>query len=354
VDFGRGLGLQTGMQLALPSSRLLDRVRHQVGHRALAAVLGIGTSVWHKALYPGFPRPPLEQIAALRRWFEALMDEDFANVEAGFYPRDMALELPVADLLRSLPEALGDLPRMVRRAHHDVHDLPVAVDDRYPDYYQRTFHWQVDGWLSAHSARIYDAQVQFLFFGTMDMMRRMMFPRLVAELRTAVAPRILDVACGTGRLVRHLQRVLPKAQVFGVDLSPHYIQRAQATCSDLPGVSLLVGNAEDLPLASATFEAVTCGFLFHELPGDARRRVLREIHRVLKPGGLFVFQDSPQVDDRNAEELRFYIDWFPRAYHEPYYKGYLKDPVEKLCQEAGFEVLASEPKLLSKLIVARK
>ena len=179
-------------------------------------------------------------------------------------------------------------------------------------------------------------------------------PPLVRALRDTPNPRILDVACGTGKLIHHLQRTMPKAQLFGVDLSPHYIQKAQATCAELPGVSLIVGNAEELPLADATFEAVTCGFVFHELPADARRRVVREVARVLKPGGLFVWQDAAQAGDQNADELKYYLDWFPRVYHEPYFKGHMKDPVEGICREAGLEVVSSEPKLFSKLVVARK
>jgi len=324
-----------------------------VGHRTLAAVLGMGTALWHKALNPGSPAPPAPEIAALRRWLDRLIESDLANVEAGYYPRELALGFPMAELLGTLPEAISDLPKMWRRKQREAFDqLPALADDRYPDYYRRTFHWQTDGWFSAHSARVYDVQVEFLFFGTMEMMRRMSLPPLVRELREAAAPRMLDVACGTGRLLRDLQTLFPRAQLFGVDLSPHYVQHAQRAAA--PGLSVIAANAEELPLADATFDAVTCGFLFHELPHDARRRVMAEMHRVLKPGGLLVFQDAAQWGDANVEELPFYVDWFPRAYHEPYFKGHLKDAVEAICREAGLTVESSTPALLSKVVVARK
>lgn len=355
LDLGAIRAYVLAMQLPLPSRRTLDRVRYVAGHRALAMVLSAGTGMWHRRLGPDQSPPPLALLQALRRRFRALLAEDLSNAEAGVYPRALAMALPTAELLRALPEALRDMPRVLRRKQAgEFTDLPEAATSDYPDYYKRTFHWQTDGWLSEHSARVYDFQVELLFFGTMDVMRRMALAQLVDGLRGLPAPRVLDVACGTGRLLRQIQIALPAARPFGVDLSPFYVQRAQTLGAKLPGASLLVGNAEALPLADSTFDAVSCGFLFHEMPHDARRRSVRELARVLKPGGLCVVQDSAQWGDPNAEELRWLFEWFPRAYHEPYYKGYLSDPLGGLLAEAGLTVTRSSTPLLSKVVVAQK
>ena len=54
-----------------------------------------------------------------------------------------------------------------------MHDLPKKVDKKlYPDYYLQNFHHQTDGYLSDHSAGIYDIQVEILFNGSADAMRR--------------------------------------------------------------------------------------------------------------------------------------------------------------------------------------
>src|SRR5438445_587283 len=78
-----------------------------------------------------------------------------------------------------------------------------ASPDRYPRYYARNFHYQSEGYLGQTSAALYDLQVELLFGGTADAMRRRILPPVVrfARARNASAAhplRILDVACGTG------------------------------------------------------------------------------------------------------------------------------------------------------------
>ena len=82
--------------------------------------------------------------------------------------------------------------------------------------------------------------------------------------------------------------------------------------------SLIADNAEAIPFADAQFDAVTSVFLFHELPSDTRRRVMREAWRVLAPGGRFVVCDSAQLAD--SRELEPALRPILAAYHEPYYK----------------------------------
>jgi ubiquinone/menaquinone biosynthesis C-methylase UbiE len=176
-------------------------------------------------------------------------------------------------------------------------------------------------------------------------------PPVVDAVRGMARPRVLDVACGTGRFLRQLSRALPNAKLFGLDLSAPYLKEAAALL-DGADVSLVNDNAEAMPWSDDHFDAVTSVFLFHELPSDARRRVVREVLRVLKPGGRFVVSDSAQLAD--SAELEPVLLGFPAAYHEPYYKGYLRDDLAAVMRDCGFEVESSEPHLVSKVVVGRK
>jgi ubiquinone/menaquinone biosynthesis C-methylase UbiE len=331
----------------------IDRMRYRAQHYGLTLSLAIPRQLLSFAVAPRHTRFDTSIFNTLQRRYDALLELDLDNVAHGYYPRELLYQFPLFDYLRQVPEALVDLPRFLWRSYRRVSDdLPAGIDRRrYPRYYLRTFHWQTDGWLSDRSARLYDASVEFLFGGTADIMRRMAIPPVVDALRGRERPRLLDLACGTGRFLLQLHRALPHAQLFGLDMSGPYLARAGELLAGTD-TSLIADNAEAVPLADGQFDAVTSVFLFHELPADARRRVMREAWRVLAPGGRFVVCDSAQLAD--SRELEAVLRAFHATYHEPYYKGYLRDDLAAVMSECGFELQSSTPHLVSKVVVGRK
>jgi ubiquinone/menaquinone biosynthesis C-methylase UbiE len=299
--------------------------------------------------------PPAEAIAALRREYERLLEQDLDNVERGLYPASLLFQLPLASYARRLPAFLLDLPRVwLRFRRRDFKDVPEIEGRRFPAYFKRTFHWQTDGYLSEDSARRYDVSVEFLFMGCADVMRRQVIPPLarMAARRRGAPLRILDVGCGTGRTLVQIAAALPGHQYFGVDLSPFYLEEARGHLEEVPEVSLVVENAEKLPYRDGYFDAVTSVYLLHELPRRARRAAVAEMARVLKPGGLLVLEDSAQY--REARDLAVFLDAFSEEMHEPYYSDYVRDDVEELLAGAGLAVGATQRAWLSKVVTARK
>ncbi len=73
-----------------------------------------------------------------------------------------------------------------------------------------------------------------------------------------------------------IRATLPNASLFGTDLSPAYLRKANQLLSEIPGElpQLLQANAEELPYRDSYFHGVTCIFLFHELPPVVRQRVI--------------------------------------------------------------------------------
>ena len=92
-------------------------------------------------------------------------------------------------------------------------ELPPGTQaDGLPDYYRQNFHFQSDGWLSEHSATLYDTQVEVLFTGAADVMRRRAMKPIADWLagRNQRELRGLDVGCGTGRHARLPARCLAR------------------------------------------------------------------------------------------------------------------------------------------------
>ncbi len=290
---------------------------------------------------------------ALSARFLRLLDCDLENVRRGRYPEELLFSVPFAAYAKVFPHALAELPRFLARSRRKGHDeLPPQIDrDFYPRYYLRNFHWQTDGWMSARSARLYDYEVELLFGGVADVMRRQLIPAVRESVSDLHAPRVLDLATGTGRFLLQLGKALPRARLFGLDLSRPYLDHASRLLGD-HDVSLIHENAEHIPFADSSFDAVTSIFLFHELPKDARRRIHQEAYRVLAPGRRYIVADSGQRGD--ADDIMEYLELFPRLYHEPYFASYLGDALQDGMAAAGFAIEEVRPMFTGKLVVGRK
>jgi demethylmenaquinone methyltransferase/2-methoxy-6-polyprenyl-1,4-benzoquinol methylase len=132
-------------------------------------------------------------------------------------------------------------------------------------------------WLFATIADRYDTTTRVLSFG----LDRKWKQRLVALAGVRPGSRALDLACGTGDIALEVAR--QGASVIGLDITMRMLEIARQ--KPLPGrVSWLVGDMMALPVISGSCDLVTTGYGLRNVPDLPQ--TLREIYRVLKPGGL--------------------------------------------------------------------
>lgn len=303
------------------------------------------------------PTRPVPERSELLADLRTLMRKDAEAVRDGLYPPGFEESGPF-DHLRRLRSMFADLPEATRRRMErdatSAREKAQGAAGDLPEYFTQDFHFQTGGYLTDESARIYDVQVETLFYGAAAAMRRAGLRAVAAELggRDQRHVRLLDVACGTGRLLRDIRRTYPAMRLAGIDLSAAYLEEARRHMGRLRPVDLIAGNAETLPFESCSQDIVTCIFLFHELPPEVRRTVTAEIARVLRPGGLFVFIDSLQMGDKPGWDGL--LEAFPVRFHEPYYRGYSVDDLGGMFHEAGLAEDHQDFAFLAKVMVRRK
>ncbi|NEQ95827.1 MAG: class I SAM-dependent methyltransferase [Cyanothece sp. SIO2G6] len=97
---------------------------------------------------------------------------------------------------------------------------------------------------------------------------------------------VLDLCCGSGQATQFL--AARSNHVTGLDASPLSIRRAQA---NVPQAKFVEGWAESMPFEDAIFDVVHTSAALHEMKPEQLRQILQEVHRVLKPGGIFTLVD---------------------------------------------------------------
>ena len=292
---------------------------------------------------------------------DLLREEDWNDAEKNIYPKKLLFDEPWLRYLTQYPKIWLDMPNTWdRRRKQNYQDLPKNIDnENYPKYYLRNFHHQTDGYLSDFSASIYDLQVEILFNGSADSMRRRIIKPLKEGLdnfnnRKKSSLKILDVATGSGRTLKQLRGAFPKEKIIGLDLSGSYLKEASRFISDLEGdlIELIKGNAEELPFEDNSLQGISCVYLFHELPRTVRENVLKEFFRVLEPGGILVLADSIQVND--SPDFIQIMENFHKSFHEPFYCDYIKEDLNSKIEEIGFNNIKSNSFFMTKVWSAIK
>ncbi|MBM3734592.1 MAG: class I SAM-dependent methyltransferase [Acidobacteria bacterium] len=124
--------------------------------------------------------------------------------------------------------------------------------------------------------------------------------------------RVLEIGCGAGRITRALAEVF--GMVYAVDISAEMIRQARHALRDVPNAFLFENNGKDLDvLGNTPIDFAFSIIVFQHIPSrEVIENYVREVHRLLRPGGLFKFQvqGDPSIEQKEDDT------WVGAAYSD--------------------------------------
>ena len=153
---------------------------------------------------------------------------------------------------------------------------------------------------------------------------------------------LLEIGCGNGAGAKVIKKYFSPKKIAATDLDPFMIKVAKLNVHD-PSIIFETGDATKLKYQTGQFDAVFVFDALHHIPGPQWRDCLKEIYRVLKPGGLFFIYDV------SIEYFETFIGRVLRPlYVHPYDSMYRRDEFVDFLPKLNFKILKKELEFLSR------
>ncbi len=155
----------------------------------------------------------------------------------------------------------------------------------------------------------------------------------------------LELASGTGRLTKHLRKVLsPKAKLVASDISPDMLGVAKEKLKN-ENIEWQIIDAQNLPFENSSIDLVVCcfGFMFVQ----DKSKAFTEVYRVLRPGGILLFTTWDKLETIGTSSIyrkivKTYLpDPLPESYNLPF-SMYDEHVIRELLVKAGFSRISIE------------
>ena len=249
-------------------------------------------------------------------------------------------QIPVQRAIQKLATQAAETP--------SVGSLRLDPDLKIPAYHTAVdIHCQPGGYHTEYiendvaQGAIYDRAVYIYAMGQMGVNNADMGDSTVAWLKQEhpeLKPtRILDLGCAVGHSTLPYASGFEGAEVHAIDVAAPMLRYAHARASSmgLP-VHFSQQNAETLDFEDNSFDLVVSHILLHETSSAAIKNIIRECHRVLKPGGMMLHVETPPYEGMSPFDT-FLFDWDSENNNEPFWrKSHLLD-LEALAKDSGFQ-----------------
>lgn len=171
---------------------------------------------------------------------------------------------------------------------------------------------------------------------------------VMEELKRRDFSTLVDIGCGTGKMLELISESFQEKAICGIDISPGSIKVAKAQLGNK--VDLLVGDVDDLPLDEKSVDIALNMHSFHHYPHPSTS--LKEMKRIIKDGGYLLMVEN---DYRPLRRLQGNIYNFINRHHQGDVKMYSTKELTRLIQESGLIIESSKAIAdHSRLFICRK
>jgi SAM-dependent methyltransferase len=215
-----------------------------------------------------------------------------------------------------------------------------------PEYARAQIHLQPRGYADESLAGfIYDYGLKVFMGGAAD--HGMLYEHLAKTVATPadkVISKALDLGCSAGGCAIALKKRYPESKVYGIDIAAPMVRYAHLQAVEQQqAIHFRQMPAEALRFPDNTFDVAVATLLFHEVPVPISKKIIAEVFRVLRPGGVFTLLDFSGDRSRDVYSM-FFAEMDAADNGEPYLPDYVRSNVEDLLEAAGFNLLSYDPK----------
>lgn len=284
---------------------------------------------------------PLDDYREIR---QEMLKGNYMKFQMGFHR--VVQELMWEALVPPVEEQLSDLIETSKKLDQNLGSLELDPDLELPRYITAVdIHCQPGGFTSDHcegdisAGAIYDRAIHIYNSGSAGMTD--MAGRMIADYLEAIFPdtkpsRILDMGCTIGHSTAAYAKRWPEAELHAIDVGPALLRYAHARAEALGlAIHFSQQSAEHTKYEDASFDLITSNILAHETSTKAWPAIIKECHRLLKPGGVMIHADLPQLDE--VDPYRQFIYTNETHYNnEPFWTKYRTMDLRKVATDAGF------------------
>lgn len=244
------------------------------------------------------------------------------------------------------------LPELMARSQQ-LHNTAIGSLKLNPDFQVPAYHTALDihcmpgGYHSEYrendlaAGATYDRGVYLYAMGRLGPLNDGMGKAVVQNYLKLQHPdlkpaKILDMGCSVGHSTLPYVDAYPDAEVYAIDVGAPVLRYAHARAEALgKRVHFSQQNAEHTDFDENSFDLIVSHILLHEASPKAIANILRECHRLLKPGGLMVHAEAPLYKNMDAFSA-FMFDWETQNNNEPWWSAMRELDLEALTVQAGF------------------